>query len=93
MTSRKGKDAAAWRLSSAPAAQADSVGAPPVLRVVHGDPSVEELAALTAVLTGLAGNAEPAEAPPRSWWSCREAGLRRPLRPGPGAWRASALPR
>lgn len=92
MTSRKSEDAAARRRSTAPAAQADSVGALPALRVVRGDPSDEEIAALTAVLAGLAGNGEPAEALPRSRWASREAALRRPLRPGPGAWRASALP-
>jgi hypothetical protein len=64
------------------------------LRVVRGNPSDEELAALVAVVTSLAASAadEPEE-PVRSAWSDRRALLRAPLTHGPGAWRASALPR
>ncbi len=66
----------------------------PVLRVVHGDPTPEELAALLAVLSahgGSAGAAEPAE--PRSGrWGDPASAVRRRLDPGPGAWRASGLP-
>jgi hypothetical protein len=68
------------------------------LRVVHGDPTAEELAALVTVLAATrrgapAGGAAAVEAEPASRWR-RSA---RPttslaLRPGPGAWRASALP-
>ena len=90
MSSSKREDAASRRRSTAPVEQAS--GTRPGLRMVRGDPSDEEIAALTAVLAGLAGNRKPAEAAPRSRWASREAGLRRPLRPGPGAWRASALP-
>ena len=64
----------------------------PVLRIVSGNPSDEELAAVTAVLTALAratGDA-PAAAAPVGGWSDPARRLRRPLRPGPGAWRASA---
>ena len=64
----------------------------PLLRVVRGEPSDEELAALTAVLLGAAA-ARAADSPRRSAWADRSAGMRRPLYPGPGAWRASALPR
>ncbi|WP_018333944.1 acyl-CoA carboxylase epsilon subunit [Actinomycetospora chiangmaiensis] len=66
----------------------------PVLRIVRGDPSPEELAALTAVLAAASGGggAEP-EAGPTSVWTERSALVRRPVHPGPGAWRASALPR
>ncbi|MGO1055908.1 acyl-CoA carboxylase subunit epsilon [Crossiella sp. CA198] len=66
----------------------------PLLRVVRGAPDDLELAALTAVVAGLASapRAEP-EPEPRSAWGDR-ARLHRPeLRPGPGAWRASGLPR
>ncbi|MBP2474649.1 hypothetical protein JOF53_003521 [Crossiella equi] len=62
----------------------------PFLRVVRGTPEDEELAALTAVLAGLANTAAPEPVPaPRSGWGNREAALRRPLHPGPGAWRRS----
>lgn len=66
----------------------------PVLRIVRGDPSPEEVAAVTVVLAAASGggSAEP-EAGPTSVWTERESLVRRPLTPGPGAWRASALPR
>jgi hypothetical protein len=63
------------------------------LRVVRGDPTDEELAALVVVLQALA--TAPATGPPaparRAWAAPRDA-VRRPLVPGPGAWRASSLP-
>jgi hypothetical protein len=61
-----------------------------MLRVVRGDATPEELAALIAVLAGR-GGAEPQPEPARSLWS--RPALRGPLHPGPGAWLASALPR
>jgi hypothetical protein len=63
----------------------------PVLRVVRGEPRPEELAALVAVLA--ARTAPPAGEPEREpgLWADRSAALRRPLQPGPGAWRAAAL--
>ncbi|MDP9396888.1 MAG: acyl-CoA carboxylase subunit epsilon [Actinomycetota bacterium] len=62
----------------------------PLLRVVRGDPTPEELAALVAVLSA---RPAPAAAPPvrRSVWRDPARLVRRPLRSGPGAWRASAL--
>jgi hypothetical protein len=63
-----------------------------LFRVVRGDPTAEELAALTVTLAAVAGAGGDAPAPkPRSAWS--EPRLRTPLTPGPGAWRASTLPR
>jgi Acyl-CoA carboxylase epsilon subunit len=67
----------------------------PVLRVVRGRATPEELAAVVAVLLAGsgAGAASPAPARPvRSAWSDRSRQLRRPLHPGRGAWRRSALP-
>jgi hypothetical protein len=64
----------------------------PVLSVVRGEPTPEQLAALTAVIAARASAApddEPA-APPSLWGRPQ---LRRPLPSGPGAWRASGLPR
>ncbi|HWH30484.1 MAG TPA: acyl-CoA carboxylase subunit epsilon [Mycobacteriales bacterium] len=63
----------------------------PLLRVVRGNPTPEEIAALVAVLALRGPAVEPEPVPP-SRWASRAAGLRRPLSPGPGAWRASGLP-
>ena len=65
-------------------------GTQPVLRVVRGNPTPEELAALIAVVSTRGGGVEVLP-PPRSLWAAPV--LRRPLSPGPGAWRASSLPR
>jgi hypothetical protein len=64
----------------------------PVLRVVRGNPTPEELAALLAVVAARGGAAQETEPAPPSRWASRASGLRRPLSPGPGAWRASGLP-
>jgi Acyl-CoA carboxylase epsilon subunit len=65
----------------------------PLLRVVRGEPSDEELAALTAVVLAAAGRAAPApESPRRSAWTDRASLTRRCPHPGPHAWRTSALP-
>ncbi len=63
--------------------------APPLLQVVRGNPTPEQLAALIAVVASRS-SAAPAPAPVASLWS--RPALRGPLSPGPGAWRASALP-
>jgi hypothetical protein len=62
----------------------------PYLRVVRGEPTPTELAALVAVL---AARSVPAAAAPRvlSAWAAPARRLGVP-RPGPGAWRRSALP-
>ena len=73
----------------------------PVLRIVRRYADDTEIAALTVALAGAAA-ARTAAAPtpdgPVSAWADRSAALRhpagnRPLRPGPHAWRTSALPR
>ncbi|MBV9823117.1 MAG: acyl-CoA carboxylase subunit epsilon [Actinobacteria bacterium] len=63
----------------------------PALRVVSGQPTDEELAAVTVLLLAIAQSA-PAPAPERQvgGWADPAYRLRRPLPPGPGAWRASA---
>jgi hypothetical protein len=66
----------------------------PLLRVVRGEPDDAELVALTTVVLGLASAGVPEPAPQQpSAWADRSAALRRPLPHGPGAWRASGLPR
>jgi hypothetical protein len=62
----------------------------PVLRIVRGDASPEEIAALTVVLAAASGGGEEPERRPPSYWNDRASLVRRPLNPGPGAWVASA---
>jgi hypothetical protein len=66
----------------------------PLLRIVRGEPTPEELAALLTVVAAraAAAAAEPSGAP-RSGWRDRSRYVRNSLPHGPGAWRASALPR
>jgi Acyl-CoA carboxylase epsilon subunit len=65
----------------------------PILKVVKGDATPEEIAALVAVVAALgsAGDEPPARRTPE--WSAHRRGLRRSLPHGPGGWRSSALPR
>jgi Acyl-CoA carboxylase epsilon subunit len=66
---------------------------PPVLRVIRGDATPEEIAAVVAVLLARSAAASaPPAAPAPSAWADRSRQLRRPLFPGPDAWRRSALP-
>ncbi|HWG93651.1 MAG TPA: acyl-CoA carboxylase subunit epsilon [Mycobacteriales bacterium] len=76
-------------------AQTDAAAAEParpLLRVVRGNPSPEELAALLAVVTARSSAAPAAVPSPPSAWRSRAALVRRPVHAGPGAWRASGLP-
>jgi hypothetical protein len=70
-------------------------GVTPMLRVVRGDPTPEEIAALSTVLVVRAAAAAGTQPPPRAaaGWADRASLLRRPLFAGPGAWHASALRR
>ena len=65
----------------------------PVLFSVKGDASAEEVAALVAVLQGIAASSAPPAPRPRSTWAAPQRRVRTPHAWGPGAWRASALPR
>src|SRR5215470_11946981 len=68
----------------------------PVLKVVAGDPSAEELAALAVALSAvLAARDGPAVRPGRaaSGWAGRSRMMGAPPRPGPDAWRRSTWPR
>jgi hypothetical protein len=66
-----------------------------LFRVVRGEPTDAEVAALVVVLAavGSAGAATADRPRPLTRWSDPVARLRTPLHPGPGAWRASAWPR
>jgi hypothetical protein len=67
----------------------------PVLRVVKGEPTPEELAALVAVVSARAATATAApttESTRASDWATYWRTARHPLHPGPNRWRASAHP-
>ncbi len=70
-------------------------GGRPPLVVVRGDATAEEVAALVAVLGAFAAAAAAVPAAPAvpSQWAAPGRRVRGPHRHGPGAWRASALPR
>lgn len=63
------------------------------LEVVKGEPVEDELAALVAVISAKATEADESSRQRSSDWAAYWRSIRAPLRPGPGAWRASAHPR
>jgi hypothetical protein len=67
-------------------------GDQPVLRVVKGDATPEEVAALVAVIAAMGSG--PAQEKPkrRSTWADPAHRMRTTLPRGPGAWRSSGLP-
>lgn len=68
----------------------------PLLRVVRGSPTPEELAALVSVVRGRSRAGMPGAAPVVSAWArSARPGLAAGLTAerGPRAWRASSLPR
>jgi hypothetical protein len=76
---------------------AESAGAHrPTLRVVHGDATPEEIAALVAVLAAAGGGEDGGgggeSGGRRSRWADPASRVRPAVAHGPGAWRTSALP-
>ncbi len=66
----------------------------PEIRVVRGNPTPEELAALVAVLAAVGGSAATDEPRPARAWASPVDRLRSPAYgTRAGGWRASALPR
>lgn len=65
---------------------------PPLLRIVAGDATEEELAALVAVVASL-GAAEPPSTSATPAWQSHHRKVRVTMRHGAGGWRNSALPR
>jgi hypothetical protein len=61
----------------------------PLLRVVRGNPTAEELAALTVVVAALSQRRARRRVAPVGRWADPAGAHRPPLRPGPGGWRAS----
>ena len=71
--------------------------AEPYLRVIRGDATPEEVAALVATLTAIAAArsrvaGESKQAPVRTNWNAQARLLRAPVAAAPGGWRRSALP-
>jgi hypothetical protein len=68
----------------------------PYLRLIRGDASPEEVAAVVAVLTargarfaGATAGGATSPAPPVSAWADPSLAMRRGTHPAPGAWRLS----
>lgn len=68
----------------------------PVISIVSGSPTEEELAAVVAVLIAATPARQPAgvrsDRPLAGGWKSYTRTLRRAHTPGPGAWRQSARP-
>ena len=70
----------------------DTPQGPPALRIVRGEPTAEELAALVTVLAAASGGGEPTgPAGPVPQWAPPARLLRAPV--APTGWWESALPR
>ena len=67
-------------------------GESPLLRVVKGQPTDDELAALTVVVAALSQRRPRRRPTPVGGWADRTQLFRSPSRPGPGAWAASGRP-
>jgi hypothetical protein len=72
-----------------PAKGAEDGVRPPLLRVVKGEPSAEELAALTVVVAALSQRRPRRRPAPIGAWASRADAVRPLLHPGPGGWRAA----
>jgi len=77
--------------SGASVSDLSAIGAPR-LEIINPDATDEEIAAIVAVLSSLGGD-PPVTERPRSTWAAYGRRTRPALRPGPGAWRTSGLPR
>jgi hypothetical protein len=65
----------------------------PLLRVINPDATPEEVAALVAVFSALGSATGGPPRRPRPAWNHPARSVRQTHRSGPGAWRASGLPR
>ena len=61
--------------------------------VIRGGATPSEVAAVVAAVASLRSSLDPPERNSRSLWALPSRQTRPPLSPGPGAWRASSLPR
>jgi len=64
----------------------------PLLRVISGSPTPEEIATIIAIVS-TRGASAPQAPPTWSLWARKSRQVRPAQRPGFGAWRASMMPR
>jgi Acyl-CoA carboxylase epsilon subunit len=64
-----------------------------MLRVIRGDATPEEIAAIVAVLTLRSQPAAPEPSRTLSIWADKGRMMREPVLPSSGGWRRSAFPR
>jgi hypothetical protein len=79
-------------MTSAEMTSAAPTSGQPLFQITSGSPTADEVAAVTVLLLAIA-RSQTASAPPAQpvgGWADPARRLRRPLSPGPGAWRASA---
>jgi hypothetical protein len=72
---------------------AENENSQPLLRVVSGDPTPEELAIVVALVTSRASATKPSEPQRLSLWASKGRQTRPSLGAGFGSWRASSMPR
>jgi hypothetical protein len=68
----------------------DETPVAPMITVVKGDPTPEEIAAVVVAIASLQAAGADRPAPRVSQWSAYWRSLRAPVAPGPGSWRQSA---
>ncbi|MGO4384988.1 acyl-CoA carboxylase subunit epsilon [Specibacter sp. RAF43] len=74
-------------MTNEPTPDQPAAGGTPWLSVTRGNPTAEELAAVTAVVLAMQGGAEAAPKRPATRLWARRAQLNLPPKPGAGAWR------
>jgi hypothetical protein len=72
---------------------ADNESSQPVLRVISGDPTPEELAIILAVVSARTSAVKPSAPQRLSLWASKGRQTRPSLGAGFGSWRASSMPR
>jgi len=72
---------------------AENESTQPLLRVISGDPTPEELAIILAVVSARGGATKPNEPKRLSLWASKGRQTRPSLGAGFGSWRASSMPR
>jgi hypothetical protein len=65
----------------------------PVLKLIKGNATEEEIAALVAVLAAMGGPGQEPARRPKAEWSAHHRKVRETLPHGRGGWRSSGLPR